>query len=269
MLPSTNEEISKGAMYKFPASKMTNSYFMKPLQQGLGCNDVICGRHKDSGTNIGNRRFRVLVAILTQKYIHAPTRAHKSMVIREVVEKINGCGGKFVHQCKGKCASGTTIWEELSDKQTYDKVGHAFRDMSVSMQEKSDIKNLLSPNQATSSTTKYFGSDDADATRNSNKTSIPSMSIQESQAVVEQEQEDKVEEMNNNECGDGDSDDCWSLNVTDEDLEQCIRLSEAISSSTSNLDNNVHSNEHPQDDYSIVQRQWRRDSIRSFPCLVL
>lgn len=109
----------------------------------LGHADVICGRHKEANNNIGNRRFRILVALSIQRYINAPTRAHKSAVIRDIVDTIRGYGGRFV-QSKTK-NDGT--WEELEEKQIHDKVGHALRDMSSSYEEKSDMKRLLGPLQ--------------------------------------------------------------------------------------------------------------------------
>lgn len=112
------------------------------LNNQLGCNDVICGRHKDASNNIGNRRFRILVALSIQRYIAAPTRAHKSAVIRDIVEMIQSSGGRFLHLNKKPSHSD---WEELDDKQIHDKVGHALRDMSTSCKEKSDIKKLLCP----------------------------------------------------------------------------------------------------------------------------
>lgn len=274
MLPSTEVVMLEGAMYKDLNLTKSKSFFSKPsFQEGLGCNDVICGRHKDACTNIGNRRFRILVAILTQKYIHAPTRAHKSMVIREVVETIHGCGGRFVHQCKVKnCASPNTIWEELLDKQMFDKVGHAFRDMSVSVKEKTDIKNLLSPSQATTSPSESI----KEVTDNSismstelNSASISSHAVPENKVAVVQEEQPTVNELNRHRIiDDEDDEDFWSI----DDLEKCIAASEAISSSRKRIfDNNVCNNKIFQDDFDngLLQHQWRRESIKSFQCLVL
>lgn len=104
--------------------------------------DVICGRNKASLNHIGNRRFRILIALSIQRYASAPTRAHKSAVIRDIVETIHSIGGRFLQENK---KTGSSAWEELDDKQMYDKVGHALREMSTSYEEKSDVRKLLCP----------------------------------------------------------------------------------------------------------------------------
>lgn len=96
----------------------------------LGFYDVICGRHKAAFDNIGNRRFRVLVALAHEKYANAPSRAHKSLVIKEIVDSVHNGGGRFLQRLGCN-------WVELDDKQTHDKVGHALRDMAVASKAKS------------------------------------------------------------------------------------------------------------------------------------
>jgi hypothetical protein len=226
-------------MYKFPVLKIMAS------EQVLGCNDVICGRHKDACANIGNRRFRILVAMLTPKYIQAPTRAHKSMVIREVVETIHGCGGRFVHHRKMKqCTNGITmIWEELSEKQIYDKVGHAFRDMSVSIQEKSDIKNILFPKQATASVSSLDALDDQLVHKKHENTSIPTLSTGAQQDATEYKENDLTNGFNHCNSNMIESDeDCWSFNISDDELEQYIVASEAMTLLPIFDINNIHDN---------------------------
>jgi hypothetical protein len=90
----------------------------------LGAYDVICGRHKAAFDNIGNRRFRVLVALSQDKYTAAPTRAHKTTFIRSIIDSVHNGGGRFLQRV------GCT-WVELDAKQTHDKVGHALRDMAI------------------------------------------------------------------------------------------------------------------------------------------
>jgi hypothetical protein len=140
--------INKGTKDNSISTKKSSSTIMKPLLR-LSSYDVICGRHKDACNNIGNRRFRIIVALSAEKYMYTPTRAHKSLVIRDIVDAIHSSGGRFLQQCKFMNAS---TWEELDEKQVYDKVGHALRDMSSSWKEKTDVINLLCPNQTTSTT---------------------------------------------------------------------------------------------------------------------
>lgn len=89
----------------------------------VGPYDVLCGRNKAAFNNVGNRRFRVNVARSLDKYMNvASTRKEKSQVIREVIMITRACGGRFIIERQGK-------YEELSDRQTHEKVGHAVRDM--------------------------------------------------------------------------------------------------------------------------------------------
>jgi hypothetical protein len=140
--------LSKGTNFKNVSAKKSLAMVTKSVHC-LGPYDVICGRHKDAWNNVGNRRFRIIVALSVVKYIHAPTRAHKSTVIRDIVDTIHSSGGRFLQQYK--CRNAST-WEELDEKQMYDKVGHALRDMSSSWKEKTDMINLLCPNQTASTT---------------------------------------------------------------------------------------------------------------------
>jgi hypothetical protein len=101
----------------------------------LGFYDVICGRHKAAFDNIGNRRFRVLVALAHEKYANASSRAHKSIVIKDIVDSVHNGGGRFLQRLGCN-------WVELDDKQTHDKVGHALRDMAVASKAKTSNQKL-------------------------------------------------------------------------------------------------------------------------------
>jgi hypothetical protein len=99
-------------------------YITEKNENPLGVYDVICGRHKAAFDNIGNRRFRVLVALAQDKYTSAPTRAHKTTVIRSIIDSVHNGGGRFLQRLGCN-------WVELDAKQTHDKVGHALRDMAI------------------------------------------------------------------------------------------------------------------------------------------
>ena len=109
-----------------------------------------------------HRRFRVLVALAHDKYANAPSRANKSIVIKDIVDSIHNGGGRFLQRLGCN-------WVELDDKQTHDKVGHALRDMAVASKSKSSSqkprKNSIDySDQSNSSKT----SSRADATAKSN-----------------------------------------------------------------------------------------------------
>lgn len=90
----------------------------------VGPYDIICGRHREAFNNVGNRRFRVTVALYLDRYNEAPTRADKSRVIVDVIEFVRDNGGRFLKSRGGQ-------WYDLDEKHTREKVGHALRDMTV------------------------------------------------------------------------------------------------------------------------------------------
>lgn len=91
----------------------------------LGLYDVLCGRHKNSFNNIGNRRFRVTISLALDRYMSAPTRKAKSVVIKSVTAAlIQGNGARFLRRRGG-------AWLELNEKQAHEKVGHALRDIAL------------------------------------------------------------------------------------------------------------------------------------------
>lgn len=92
----------------------------------VGPHDVLCGRNKVAFNNIGNRRFRVIILITVQSFVSlATTRKQKSEIIYRIIASTKDCGGRFLNERNG-------VLVELSEKQAYDKVGHALRDMAMS-----------------------------------------------------------------------------------------------------------------------------------------
>ena len=98
----------------------------------IGPYDVLCGRDKTSFNHgkceprkllklcflkgsvwrlffglsqVGNRRFRITVALSLERYINAPTREDKSLVILSVIDLISENGGRFLKRKKGKWIS--------------------------------------------------------------------------------------------------------------------------------------------------------------------
>mmetsp|Transcript_20627 Transcript_20627/g.47649 ORF Transcript_20627/g.47649 Transcript_20627/m.47649 type:complete len:178 (-) Transcript_20627:318-851(-) len=104
--------------------------------------DVICGlRGKKSLSHVGNRRFRVTVAMNAEKYLKAPTKLEKSLVVIQIVDTIRDGGGHFV-----KYDRKTQSWVEIGDQLAREKVGHALRDIISnlkSMDESQRSQSLL------------------------------------------------------------------------------------------------------------------------------
>lgn len=86
--------------------------------------DVICGRGRHSYKHVGNRRFRVIIAINLQRYINANSQFEKAVVVNSIVDQIreNSPLGGFVKQ------DSQGDWYEIGSKMARHKVGHAFRD---------------------------------------------------------------------------------------------------------------------------------------------
>ena len=83
----------------------------------------VCGRGKHSIDHVGNRRFRIIVAMNLKRYVHAKTRLEKSVVVNAIVDQIRDASpnGGFVKRDK----DGT--WYEIGG-EAREKVGHALRD---------------------------------------------------------------------------------------------------------------------------------------------
>jgi hypothetical protein len=115
---------------------------------GIGQYDVLCGRHKLAFNNIGNRRLRVTVSLSLERYLAAPTRQDKTLVIISVVRLLQENGARFLKWKKDR-------WIELGEKQAREKVGHALRDMA-------SARDLLPPSSTFSfqSSTKATSQDD-------------------------------------------------------------------------------------------------------------
>lgn len=116
----------------------------------VGPYDVLCGRDKHSFRNVGNRRFRVTVALYMGRYMEAETKSDKSRVIALVVETVRANGGRFL-----KWSSKRQEWVELDDKHTREKVGHALRDTAVAKLGQSGTGNIHRSKLSSSSTSMF------------------------------------------------------------------------------------------------------------------
>jgi hypothetical protein len=90
----------------------------------IGKYDVLCGRHRAAFNNIGNRRFRITVALVLDRYMSASTRRDKTAVIKSVTMLVQQNGGHFLKFQHGK-------WMELEQDQAHKKVAHAMRDAAA------------------------------------------------------------------------------------------------------------------------------------------
>jgi hypothetical protein len=89
----------------------------------LGPYDIICGRNKLAFNNIGNRRFRITITLVLDRYMAATTKLDTSNVIKYVSNIVRENGGRFL-----KRSRDDRRWIELDEKEIREKVGHALRD---------------------------------------------------------------------------------------------------------------------------------------------
>jgi hypothetical protein len=84
----------------------------------------ICGRGKISFDHVGNRRFRVIVAMNLTRYGLAMTRTDKSIVVNEIVNQIRDANSNrgFVKR------DHQGMWYVVTVGMAREKVGHALRD---------------------------------------------------------------------------------------------------------------------------------------------
>jgi hypothetical protein len=121
-----------------------------PDLSSLGPYDVICGRHKAAFTNIGNRRFRITVALALERYMSSSSRKDKTTVMKGVAALVRSNGGRFLlHQARDGASDDTSPWVELGQDQTHQKVAHAFRDMATAWATKHKSAMSQAPTIAT------------------------------------------------------------------------------------------------------------------------
>ena len=89
--------------------------------------DIIVGRHKQAFNHIGNARFREVISSFLPRYMYAPTRRHRANLSKEIVDKIEVTGVRFLKE-----DTKTGLWMELTLTEKRNKVGHALRDAAAS-----------------------------------------------------------------------------------------------------------------------------------------
>lgn len=84
--------------------------------------DILLGRDKVSYSHVGNKRFRVVVAMNRERYQSCGSREAKSKITAEVIQSIRECNGRFL-----KLNPKTKTYEEVGNDVAHEKVSHALR----------------------------------------------------------------------------------------------------------------------------------------------
>jgi hypothetical protein len=104
------------------------SNILKPRQlpedYELSDADILCGRGRACLKHPGNKTFSEVVRANLQRYIDAPKRVDKSIVVASVADSLKESGGRFIKRDKH-----SKLYCELSDDQAHEKIGHAIRDL--------------------------------------------------------------------------------------------------------------------------------------------
>jgi hypothetical protein len=83
--------------------------------------DVLLGRGKFSQENLGNLRYRNLIAAYQDRYETA-RKSEKTAIADEVVQSIKKCSGRFLKEYYAD-------FIEISDAKAREKVSHSFRSL--------------------------------------------------------------------------------------------------------------------------------------------
>ena len=102
-----------------------------PLEYKPTSLDVLSGRGKGNNSHAGNLKFLNMVKINLQKYINAPSRIHKSVIIDDTLEKLLTLDLQFLKQHKQ-----TRKWHILNRSASYERVAHTFRDFKYKATKK-------------------------------------------------------------------------------------------------------------------------------------
>jgi hypothetical protein len=94
--------------------------------------DILCGRSKQAFNNVGNRRFRVTISLYLDRYLEVTSKKGKGDLIVSIVRYLRGecVGARFL-----KKAKGSNRYIELREREAREKVGHALRDLAVSIHQ--------------------------------------------------------------------------------------------------------------------------------------
>jgi len=98
--------------------------------------DCICGRGRTAYNHIGNKRFRLIVAMHVDKYIHAYDKLGKSLIVLSIVDQIRSKNGNFI-----KYDKATNRWFEIGDELAREKVGQKLREAIFSREALGNTTN--------------------------------------------------------------------------------------------------------------------------------
>ena len=115
--------------------------------------DILCGRGKGNLRHEGNQYFMKIIRANLQRYIDAPKRNDKSLVVSLIVSSLKDDGYSFVRQ-----DTKTRRWFQLSEPQVHEKTGHAIRDILKKGGNTSEQQQLSQSKQAMTTNSNFSSS---------------------------------------------------------------------------------------------------------------
>jgi hypothetical protein len=85
--------------------------------------DVLFGRGKFTQDNVGNQRYRQIIASFRERYENA-LKVEKTIIAKDIVRIVEESGGRFLKQT----GEG---WIEASSDLARDKISHSFRNRRI------------------------------------------------------------------------------------------------------------------------------------------
>ena len=124
------------------ASSLSTTFSPTKNRNSLGPYDVIIGRGRKFENNIGNARFRVTMNLNLRRYLDAPTRQDKTIVILSVYHLLrDDIGARFVK------STGNGQYQDCDEQEARNKVAHALRDLAARHTKQSSGNSKLSRKQ--------------------------------------------------------------------------------------------------------------------------
>jgi len=110
-----------------------NVFVTKP-----GPYDIVCGRNSGAYNSTGNVRFRVTIEANLNRYTKTRTKEEKTDVIKSIVMMLQTrVGARFLKKETVRRKDGLPRYTVMNDKQAREKVGHAIRDLVLTVTRKS------------------------------------------------------------------------------------------------------------------------------------
>ena len=106
-------------------------------------NDVLLGRGVPYQDFFGNVQLMESVDLYMLEYQTANERGRKGEICKEIVQQVQKRGGRFIRRTRTEDGEGDE-WEEVSQKEALEKLGHLFRNRSkkVLIGEEREIKTF-------------------------------------------------------------------------------------------------------------------------------